>query len=426
MVRHASSRGRRFEPHPHNESAIMSASTTDTFPLFRLLVLAGAIFVSVSSEFLPTGLLPEMASDLRVTESQIGLLVTIFAFTVVITTVPLARITQRFSRKWLMVTLLLVFALANVLAGLSQTYEFLVFARVLGGLAHGLFWAVTGPYASRLVSRKQLVRALSVTNAGGTAAFILGVPLGTALGQALGWQAAFFVMAGVVLVFTVLVVLFLPPVEHLHTLTTGEIGLPARKDRTVPAVVAACILCIIIMLGQNSFNTYVAPWIIGPAGFESGAVGALLFVSGAAGAIGLLLSGVFGDRYPRATFSIMLGVVGVTMVLLTLFSGTQWFVIVLFALWGVAFGGLPSLLHGRVLGAASPRIRDLASASLTTSFNIAIGGGALLGGVLLDAFGVEVLPLAFAALVVIAIAVGTIDDIRHPHRHVRADTTVVR
>ena len=401
-------------------------TSSSNFPLFRLLVITGAIFVSVSSEFLPTGLLPDMASDLRVSESQVGLLVTLFAFTVAITTVPLTRLTQRFSRKWLMVFLLIVFAIANVLAGLSHTYEFLVFARVLGGLAHGLFWAVTGPYASRLVTRRQLVRALSVTNAGGTAAFILGVPFGTALGHAVGWQVAFFVMAGVVLFFTVLVVLFLPPVEHRHTLTTGEIGLPGHKDRTIPAVVAACILCIIIMLGQNSFNTYVAPWIIGPGGFEPDAVAPLLFVTGAAGAVGLFLSGVFGDRYPRATFSVLLGLVGAAMVLLAVFSGTQWFVIVLFALWGIAIGGLPSLLHGRVLGAASPRIRDTASASLTVAFNLAIGGGALLGGILLDAFGVAVLPWTYALLVAIALVVAIVADLRHPHRHVIHETSDVR
>ena len=396
------------------------------FPLFSLLVISGAIFVSVSSEFLPTGLLPDMATTLEVSESRVGLLVTIFAFTVAITTIPLTRLTQRFSRKRLMVILLLVFAVANVLAGLSQTYEFLVFARVLGGLAHGLFWAVTGPYASRLVTRKQLVRALSITNAGGTVAFILGVPLGTALGHALGWQVAFFVMAGVVLVFTALVALFLPDVDHHHTLTTGEIGLPGYKDRTIPAVVAACILCIIIMLGQNTFNTYVAPWVLGPAGFDAGAVGPLLFVVGAAGAVGLLLSGVFGDKYPRGAFAAMLGLVGVSMLLLYLFSGTQVAVIAFLAVWGMAFGGLPALLHGRVLGVASPRIRDLASASLTVSFNLAIGAGALLGGILLDAFGVAVIPLAYAALVVVALVVGTIDDLRHRRRHRIQDTSAVR
>lgn len=396
------------------------------FPLFSLLVISGAIFVSISSEFLPTGLLPDIAGTLRVSESKVGLLVTVFAFTVAITTIPLTRLTQRFSRKGLMIVLLLVFAVANVLAGLSQTYEFLFAARILGGLAHGLFWAVTGPYASRLVPRKQLVRALSITNAGGTAAFIVGVPLGTALGHALGWQVAFFVMAGVVLVFTALVVLFLPPVEHIHTLTTGEIGLPGYRDKTIPAVVAACILCIILMLGQNSFNTYVAPWIIGPGGFDASAVGPLLFVSGATGAVGLFLSGYFGDKYPRATFALLTGLIGVVMVLLYLFSSTEAAVIALFAVLGIAFGGLPSLLHGRVLGVASPRIRDLASASLTVSFNTAIGGGALIGGIVLDAFGVSVLPLVYAAFVVVALIVGTVDDLNVRRRHKIQDTSAVR
>ena len=396
------------------------------FPLFRLLVLTGAIFVSVSSEFLPTGLLPDMADDLRVSESRVGLLVTIFAFTVAATAAPLAVVTQRFSRKWLMVVLLLVFGVTNVLAGIAPTYEFLVGARVLGGLAHGLFWAVTGPYASRLVPRTQLVRALSVTNAGGTAAFILGIPLGTALGHALGWRFAFLMMAGIVLVFTALVVVFLPPVEHRHTLTTGEIGLPYYRDRTIPAVVAACILTVLIMLGHNTFNTYVAPWIVDVAAFSPDSVALLLFVSGTAGALGLFLAGVFGDRYPRATFAILLGLVGVAVALLAGFAGPHWFVIGLFFVWGAAFGGLPSLLHGRVLGVASARIRDVASAALTTSFNIAIGGGALLGGILLDAFGIANVPWAYVALVIAALAFVIISDLRHPRRHSIQETSGVR
>ena len=397
-----------------------------TFPLFRLLVLTGAIFVSVSSEFLPTGLLPDMAGDLNVSESRVGLLVTIFAFTVVISTAPLTVLTRRLSRKWLMVGLLFVFAVANVLAGVAQTYEFLVFARILGGLAHGLFWAVTGPYASRLVSRAQLVRALSVTNAGGTAAFIIGVPLGTALGHALGWRFAFLVMAGVVLVFTALVLFFLPPVEHLHTLTTGEISLPYHRDRTIPGVIAACILTILIMTGHNAFQTYIAPWFIAVPQFSPDAVAGLLFVFGLAGAIGLFVSGTFGDRYPRGTFSVLVGGVAVIMTIAATFGGPQPLIVVLLVAWGIAFGGLPSLLHGRVLGVASPRIRDLAGAALTTSFNVAIGGGALVGGILLDRFGVAVLPWANVALVLAALAFAVVSDLRHPRRHSIQDTSGVR
>ena len=396
------------------------------FPLFRLLVLTGAIFVSVSSEFLPTGLLPDMAGDLRVSESQVGLLITVFAFTVVVSTAPLTLLTRRFSRKWLMVGLLSVFAITNVLAAIAPTYEFLVFARILGGLAHGLFWAVTGPYASRLVPRKQLVRALSVTNAGGTAAFIIGIPLGAALGHALGWRFAFVVMAVVVLGFTALVIIFLPPVEHLHTLTTGEISLPYHRDRTIPAVIAACILTVLIVLGQNIFSTYIAPWVIAVPSFAPDAVAGLLFVYGAAGAVGLVLAGVFGDKYPRGAFSAMLCSVIVVMAVLAFFGGQQWVVIASLVAWGVAFGGLPSLLHGRALGVASPRVRDLTAAALTTSFNLAIGGGALLGGLLLDRFGIGVLPWANAALLLVALAFATVSDLRHQHRHLVQDTSGVR
>jgi predicted MFS family arabinose efflux permease len=115
--------------------------------------------------------------------------------------------------------------------------------------------------------------------------------------------------------------------------------------------------------------------------------------------------------------------VGLAVVLLAALGGPQWFVIVLFVVWGVAFGGLPSLLHGRVLGAASPRIRDLASASLTTAFNLAIGGGALVGGFLLDAFGVGMLPWADAALVVVALAFVIGYDLRNTRMKKAHDDT---
>jgi DHA1 family inner membrane transport protein len=232
---------------------VTSAAPIQRFPIFRLLVITGAVFVSVSSEFLPTGLLPDIAGELHVSESRVGLLVTLFAFTVVLTTAPLTALTHRFPRKWLMVGTLGVFAVANLLAALAPSYELLAGARILGGLAHGLFWSVTGPYASRIVPRHQLSRALAVTNAGGTAAFILGVPLGTALGHALGWRLAFAVMAGVVALFLLLVVFALPPVEHIVPTVTGEIVLPLRRDRTVPAVVIVAATIFLFMLGYNSF-----------------------------------------------------------------------------------------------------------------------------------------------------------------------------
>jgi predicted MFS family arabinose efflux permease len=382
---------------------VSAPNTRSAFPWVGLLVLAGAIFVSVTSEFLPTGLLPDMARELDVSASQIGLLVTIFAATVVVSTTPLAALTRDASRKGLVIIVLVVIAIAGILAAIAPNYGVLVGARVLGGLAHGLFWAVVGAYAAHLVPKHQIGRAVAITSGGGTAAFVLGVPLGTALGHAFGWRLAFASLAVVILVLAVLVARFLPAVDHRVTLATGEIALPARKDRTLTAVIALMVVVIVMMLGHNLFYTYIAPWLIGVPGFAESAVAPLLFLFGGAGAVGLALAGVVADRYPRNGFIATAAVVALPVLALVLFGQNQVVVIVAMVVWGIAFGGLPAMIQTRVLHTASARVRDLAAALFTTSFNIAIGGGALVGGILLNAFGLDALPVADLALLLLSL-----------------------
>ncbi len=349
-----------------------------------------------------------MARDLHVSISQVGLLVTIFAGTVVLSTTPLAALTRNFSRKSLMVVVLLVNAAAGVLAAVAPTYEVLVGARVLGGLAHGLFWAVVGAYAAHLVPKHQLGRAVAITSGGGTAAFVLGVPVGTALGHALGWRLAFASIAGIIVVLTVLVIRFLPAVEHRVTLATGEIPLPVRRDRSLPAVIVVCLIIIVMATGHNLFYTYIAPWLITVTHFAESAVAPLLFLYGGAGAIGLALAGVVADRLPRRGVLVMSAAILVAVTALSLLSQIQWAAIVAFAVWGAVFGGLPAMFQTRTMHVASARIRDLAAALFTTSFNVAIGGGALLGGALLDRFGLGVLPFVDIAFIVVGLLVSVV------------------
>lgn len=386
----------------------MSASSGERLPFFRLLVLAGAIFVSVSSEFLPTGLLPDIAEDLGVSESRVGLLVTIFALTVVISTAPLTLVTRRFSRKWLLVTMLGVFALANVLAAVAPTYEVLAGARVLGGLAHGLFWAVAGPYVSLLVAPTQLARAVSITTGGGSFAFILGVPFTAAIGHAVGWRWAFVVMAVLVVGFAVLTVIFLPAVEHrgptpakVQTVTTATGSIRDVRDRSFIAVGIVAVTVILVATGHNLFYTYIAPWAIGVGDVPSDYVSLLLLFYGIAGAGGLLLAGVFGDRFPRLTLNLMVVGLVVFIVGTALLGHGLVPAIVAMMLWSASFGGLPALFQTRALHGASARIRDLTGAVVTTAFNTAIGLGALLGGIVLDGVGLEYVPW-FAAGVIAA------------------------
>jgi predicted MFS family arabinose efflux permease len=364
------------------------------FPWVGLLTLAGAIFVSVTSEFLPTGLLPEMAHDLGVSVATTGLLVTVFAGTVVAATTPLTTLTKRFPRKALVVAVLLVIAVANLGAALAPTYGVLVAARVLGACAHGLFWGVVATYPTYLVSGRHLGRALAITAAGGSAAFVLGVPVGTALGHLLGWRAAFAIIAGAVVVLAGVVVAYLPSAPRRRETATGEIPLPVRRDRSMRGVALICAVIITLLVGQNVLSTYVAPWLVEQAHLPTASVPLLLLVFGAAGALGLVVAGMLADRAPRRGFAAMILVVMAAVLVLAVGTGSTPLVVLAVAVWGMAFGGVPAMLQTRMMRTASPQVRDLAGALQTTAFNVGIGGGALLGSVLIDDAGVGVLPVA--------------------------------
>ncbi|MEO7123303.1 MAG: MFS transporter [Lacisediminihabitans sp.] len=377
--------------------------TAPAFPWLALIILAGAIFVSVTSEVLPTGLLPQMAEGLKVSESQIGLLVTVFAGTVVLSAAPLTSLTHRFGRKRLVLIVLLGFAATNFLGAIAPNYLIMVLSRVLGGLAHGLFWAVVGAYAAHLVPKAQLARAVAVTGAGATLAFILGVPVGTALGHLIGWRGAFTTMGVTILVLTLLVLRFLPKVNHIEPLRTGEIAIPMRRDPSLFGIVIICVITTVLMTGQNLFYTYIVPFLTTAASFAGGSVALLLLAYGLAGAVGLFLVGFIGGRYPRASLVVAFVLVAVAVLVMALFPHVSWLVVVMFALWGAAFGGTPALLQTRILNTASARLRDVSSAYFTTSFNVGIGGGAFIGALLLDRFGLGVLPFVDVSVTIVGI-----------------------
>jgi len=405
-------------PRPHPTTS----ATPERLPYGVLLVLATAVFLMVTSEFLPTGLLPQLAEDLEVSVPQAGLLITVFAATVVVSATPLALLTRRYSRKRLLVVLLVVFALANLLAASAPAFGVLVIARVLGGLVHGLFWSIVNPYVVLVSPPHLLARAISLAGAGGTAAFVLGVPLGTALGTAVGWRMAFVVVAAAVLVVGALVVFLLPPVSHLIPVRTGEIPLPLHRDRSLPAILAVCGVVVLLLVGQNTFYTYIAPWLIQVAGVAEGGVAGVLFIYGAAGVIGLAAAAWFGDRRPTA--ALVAGIVGTALavVLVSLTAGASGLLIASIVVWSACFGALPALLQTRAMRVSSPSARDFTSAAMTTAFNAAIGGGALLGGVLIDASGVEVLPAALVVLVLAGLAAVLVLRVRD--RRVRAAVAV--
>lgn len=270
-------------------------------------------------------------------------------------------------------------------------------------------------YSAHLVPAHQLGKAVAITAGGGTAAFVLGVPVGTAIGNAFGWRTAFTIIGVVVALLALVIVKFLPPVNHHVERKAGEERVPLTRDPSFRGVLLLCTVILILLTGQNTFYTYIAPWLTDVSSFEPGSIALVLFLYGGAGIIGLFGAGYAADRFPRKAF---IGVVLVVMAaVLTLALATTNTVVVLIAVivWG-AFGGIPAMLQTRMPRTASFRTRDLSAALQTTAFNIGIGGGAALGGLLLDGVGLGILPFVMIVLVAAGLGLSLTTDVRGDRR----------
>ncbi|RII96926.1 MFS transporter, partial [Clavibacter michiganensis] len=252
---------------------------------------------------------------------------------------------------------------------------------------------------------------VALTVGGGSLAFVLGVPVGTAAGQAFGWRAAFAGIGVLTLVGILLVWRFLPAVGRpereapVDAPAGGRVGIRQRMaGQGLGGVLLVCLTAMVIMIGHYGFYTYVDPFVTRVMGIPEQQLSAMLFGYGIAGAVGLLIAGtVFASR-PQLGVLAGLGAAAAGVSALAFVPGLWAVAIPGFLLWGLAFGAIPTLLQTRMLHAAHPSFRDTASSFYTTAFNVGIGGGALVGGALLDGFGIASLPGAFLAVMAVSVA----------------------
>ncbi|WP_430591497.1 MFS transporter [Humidisolicoccus flavus] len=380
--------------------------------MLALLVIAYAIFVNITVEILPMGLVLPMSRDLGVSESSIGLLVSVFAFTVVISSTTLISLTKRVPRHLLVIIVLIAFSITCIGTALAPNYPIMIALRVLGGLAHGVFWTVVGAYAAYLVPKEQLGRAVAITSAGGSLAFVLGLPVATLLGQTIGWRASFGLFGVACAIGAFLVWRLLPRVNHLAhlaTTETGSVAIPKRDpSASVRGVVFAVLATAIAMTGQYAFYTYVSPYLVNVAGVPEPMLSPALLAYGLMGALSLLIMSLWVGRWP------FLGAVGCLLVILMamptlLFSDSIGLTLIALLAWGFAMGALPPLLQTRLLHASPPHLLQTATAWYTTGFNLGIGGGSLVGAFVLDNAGADMLPYVLLTAAIVALAMLLLD-----------------
>ncbi|MFC7302966.1 MFS transporter [Streptomyces monticola] len=366
-------------------------------PLLALLALSTAVFLTSLTETLPAGLLPAMSADLGVSESAAGQTVTVYAIGTALTALPLTAATAGWRRKILLLTSMAGFAVANTVTAVSADYTLTMAARFVAGVAAGLAWALLAGYARRLAPVALQGRAIAVAMAGIPVALSLGVPAGTFLGKALGWRVAFLVMT----VLTVVLLAWIAAAVPDHPGRERTARTPVLRTLRVPGVAPVLTVTLVFVLAHTILYTYIATFL-GRLGM-GGSTDLVLLVFGAASLLSIWIVGALIHRRLRALTLAATVLVAVAAATLAVAGASPAPVYVAAALWGLGWGGVPTLLQTAAGNAGGPSA-DAAQAMLVTLWNAAMAAGGVIGGVLLGLVGAESFPWTLLALLVPVLA----------------------
>ncbi|WP_058041764.1 MFS transporter [Streptomyces roseifaciens] len=363
-----------------------------------LLALATAVFITSLTETLPAGVLPAMSGDLGVSESAAGQTVTIYAIGTALTAIPLTAATAGWRRKALLLTAMGAFAVANTVTAVSANYPLTMVARFVAGVAAGLAWALLAGYARRMAPVPLQGKAIAIVMTGIPLALSLGVPAGTFLGKALSWQVAFLVMTGLTLVVIAWIVATVP--DHPGQ-KRGERE-PILRALKVPGVAPVLFVVTVFVLAHTILYTYIATFLdrLG----MGGSTDLVLLVFGVASLLSIWIVGARIHRRLRSLTVLSALLVAAAAAILAGLSDSPALVYVAAALWGLGWGGAPTLLQTAV-GDAGGEQADAAQAMLVTLWNVAMAGGGVVGGVLLGLWGTTSFPWSVLVLLVPVLAV---------------------
>lgn len=398
---------------PENDLSTSSVPPQDNrkLPLSPLLALATAAFIGILTEALPAGVLPEMAGDLRVSESAMGQALTVYAIATGIAAIPLSIATAAWRRKHLLLAAVTMIGIANVVTAVSSSYLLTMGFRVLAGVAAAAVWAELVGYARRLAPPHLQGRAIALTMAGVPLALSLGIPLGTFLGGLFGWRLTFGLVAALSVALLVWLIATVPdapgqrPDEHRE---------PIVKALFLPGVAAVLFVVAAYVLAHNILYTYIATFLDAYE-FDSWR-DIVLLVFGIASVVSIWITGSLVDRKLRQLTIVSAALFLAAAGLLAVLAGSLPVIFFAMVLWGLGWGGVTTLLQTAVTDAGG----DRGQALLVTTWNSFMAGGGAVGGLLLDGFGPKsfpwsVLALMIPVLLVVVVAQAHAFPARRPH-----------
>lgn len=373
------------KPRAHADGASAAATASIAAPAWLAVAsLAISTFASVTTEFLPVGLLTTIAASLHVSEGAAGLMVTMPALVAAVTGPALIIASGRLDRRTVLLVLSAVLVVSNLLAALAPNLAVMLLARALLGLVVGGFWTFAPGATGHLVPASVQPRAMSYVLAGISLATIAGVPAGALLGGLAGWRAAFLASALVAAAVLALQLKVLPRMPAARAVVPRDLLAPLAEPRARAVLVVALFL----VSGHFVGYTYMRPMLQQVFGLPNESITTLLLAYGVAGFGGTFLGGRLVARSVRGTALLAAATIGAVLLLSLLAGQGTVPAAVAVVAWGIAFGLVPVAMTTWMLQAL-PRAQEAGQALLVTFFQVALSFGAFAGGLVVDGAGIH-------------------------------------